>query len=74
MNHLESRVTAVSVEKDEVIIKLKSEALVLKAKAESIEKNFDDKVEEIRSTAEVQIREKYDEDLRRQEEDIGNLT
>lgn len=44
INHLESKVTSVMVEKEEIIIKLKSEIVLLKNKLELNEEKFQEKL------------------------------
>ena len=45
VNHLEDKVTSVMVEKEEIIIKLKSEIVLLKNKLELNEEKFQNKLE-----------------------------
>ena len=70
INHLESKVTSVMVEKEEIIIKLKSEIVLLTNKLELNEEKFQEKLEMQQRKLEYEFKSQYNEKIKELEENL----
>lgn len=73
VSHLEDKVTAVMVDKEEIVIKLKSEIVLLKNKLELNEEKFKSKLEMQKKRLEHEFKTRYDEKIKDLEGQVSDL-
>ena len=73
INHLESKVTSVMVEKEEIIIKLKSEIVLLSNKLELNEEKFQEKLANQKRKLEYEFKSQYNDKIKDLEGQVSDL-